>query len=63
MLMQVDTVNSLLYDLAHDLDLTEKAWIISALRSHVNQYCRNHMSGYDEARCNRLIDNWIESRK
>lgn len=58
--MNVSTVNAVIYDLAHDLDLTEKAWLITALRSHVNTYCRAHMTGYHEGECNRLIDQWID---
>ncbi len=60
--MSVETVNSVLYDLAHDTDLNESAWIIPALKSHMHHYASFHMTGYDWNHCERLIDQWVAVR-
>ena len=61
--MSVDVVNALAYELAHDLDLREKAWIIPALKSYIKQYGRERWSGFDRDRCERYIDQWIAVRR
>jgi hypothetical protein len=61
--MDVDTINAICYDLAHDIDLNEKAWLIPALHSHVQHLAQQTLTGYNFHRATKLIDQWIAVRQ
>lgn len=58
--VSVSTINSIVYDLAHDLDLTEKAWLIPALKSHVWHLAQQTLHRPVALEVERLVDQWID---
>lgn len=62
-IVSVSTINSIVYDLAHDLDLTEKAWLIPALRSHVYHLAQQTLHRPSALEVGRLVDQWIDAHE
>lgn len=62
-LVSVETINSICYDIAYDIDFNEKEWIIPALKSHVHHYAKEFMVGYEKTRVEWLIDQWVLVRQ
>jgi hypothetical protein len=62
-LVSVETINSICYETAHDIDFNEKKWIIPAFKSFVHYYAKEFMAGYEQPRVERLIDQWILVRQ
>ena len=57
--ISVESINSICYDIAHDLDLVEKDWLIPALKSHVHHYAKNYLVGYNYGTVEKLVTQWI----
>jgi hypothetical protein len=61
--VSVDSVNSICYDLAHDIDFNAKEWIIPAFKSHVHHLAKLTLARYEEHRVERLVHQWILVRQ
>ncbi len=64
--LSVESVNTLAYELAWDIDFVEKAWIIPAFKSHMRDLAKDHLIGWNYRNgleFDRLLNQWIAVRQ